>query len=196
VRIAIPCAAYGAIASVAILVRASGGGSPLVIEGWFDRALPPGARLLASVALGALVAAGTLAATPLLVRRSARVRRPEEDLRPVVHGATHLELALLAFASGLAEELLFRGTLLPMVGLVVSSAAFGLLHQMKGPARWVWTAWAATLGLALGVVVAATGHVAGAVLAHVVINAHNLRRLRSPDVAGRHARLGGLLRSA
>jgi len=88
---------------------------------------------------------------------------------------------------------LFRGFLAPLIGVVASSVVFGALHQVRGPARWGWMAWATVMGLVFASVFAATGSLAGPLVAHAAINHANLRFLRdSRRQAPR--RLGGLLR--
>ena len=75
----------------------------------------------------------------------------------------------------------FRGLLVPIVGVVPPALLFGLVHQMKGPSRWVWAGWATVVGLMLGAVFALTGSLVGPLLAHAVINAANLAYLRDHD---------------
>ena len=49
------------------------------------------------------------------------------------------DAVLLAFASGLAEEMFFRGALQPRVGLVWASLLFGLLHLPAERALVPWS---------------------------------------------------------
>jgi membrane protease YdiL (CAAX protease family) len=74
----------------------------------------------------------------------------EKDIFPLVREATLGELLLGAAMAGFSEELLFRGLLQPLVGLVAASLVFGLLH---GPSRGLWplALWAAGAGAFLGV---------------------------------------------
>jgi hypothetical protein len=111
-----------------------------------------------------------------------------------VHGAGDVGLLAVAVASATGEELLFRGLVLPLVGVVASSVVFGALHQIRGPARWGWMVWATVMGLLFGCVFAATGSVAGPIVAHAMINGANLRFLRDNDPSPRPRALGGLLR--
>jgi uncharacterized protein len=157
--------------------------------------LEGGVATIASTGLGAILAAATIVLTPRLVGRFAWAQELHETLRPVVHGAGGLRLAATAALSGIAEELFFRGMLVQVAGLVIASLAFGVLHQVKGPGRWVWATWATVMGLLLGVVFCLTGSLVGPILAHVAINAVNLRYLR--DNQPRKPRhLGGLLGDA
>ena len=140
------------------------------------------------------VGAITIASSRALVRRAAWARSLHEALRPAVQGAGDGWLVAVAMASAVGEELLFRGLLVPVLGILASSALFGALHQVRGPARWGWIAWATVMGLLFGLLFAATGSLAGPLAAHVAINAANLRFLRDTDPAPRRRALGGLLR--
>lgn len=83
--------------------------------------------------------------------------------------------ALVALASGVPEELLFRGALVPATGhadaagVAAAAALFGALHVGggRGPA---FAAWAAGVGGAYGALFLATGSVWPAALAHVLAN--------------------------
>lgn len=75
---------------------------------------------------------------------------------------------------GLSEELLFRGVMLPAIGLsvtglVVSSACFGVLH-MSGLHQWPYAIWAGVIGLLLGSSVLLTGNLLVPIVAHVTTN--------------------------
>jgi hypothetical protein len=54
--------------------------------------------------------------------------------------------------------------------------------------------WATVMGLLFGCVFAATGSLAGPIVAHAMINGANLRFLRDNDPSPRPRALGGLLR--
>lgn len=147
------------------------------------------------VALSLLGGGALGAATLLLSRWIARSRRGIallEALRSPTEGASDAALFALAIAGGVAEELLFRGVLSQALGVVLSSVLFGLAHQVRGPARWVWAGWALVLGLLLAGLFRSTGSLAGPVLAHCAINFGNLRFLRDARMP-RPRRLGGLL---
>jgi uncharacterized protein len=114
----------------------------------------------------------------------------------MVHGVGDGPIVLMALASGVGEELFFRGWLTPLVGVTLSSVAFGLLHQVRGRARWAWAGWATLMGVTFATLYELTGHLAGPILAHVTINLVNLRYLRDnpPSDPGAKAKtLGGLL---
>jgi len=83
----------------------------------------------------------------------------------------------LALMSGIAEEALFRGVLQPRVGLVVASLLFGLAHFVPRRELLPWSAFAVMAGLLFGRLFDATGNLLAPTLAHVLINAVNLRLL-------------------
>jgi membrane protease YdiL (CAAX protease family) len=174
------------------------GANPLVTESWLGEADTSGAAgVTMSLGLGAMLAAATAFATRAFVRRFAWARALHAELRPVVRDADDRSIALLAVSSGVAEELLFRGLLTPMIGVVLSAIVFGVVHQARGRGRVAWMAWAFVMGLLFGAIFRATGSLLGAIVAHVAINAANLRLLRDTDPEPKAARpLGGLLRRA
>jgi hypothetical protein len=183
---------YGVAAVLAAIVSVALGHSPLSCKGWL------GARgtasLLLSLGVGVPLGAATIAATRVLVRRAVWARALHAALRPAVPGVDDLTIFAVAAASATVEEVFFRGLLLPLVGVVASSIVFGTLHQIGGRARWGWMAWATVMGLLFGTIFAATGSLAGPVVAHAAINHYNLRFLRDNDPSPQQQRLGGLLR--
>jgi membrane protease YdiL (CAAX protease family) len=84
------------------------------------------------------------------------------------------DLIWLGLLPGMSEELLFRGVMLPAVGLnatglVASSLLFGILH-LSGPQQWPYVVWATAVGLLLGFSAVATGNLLVPIVAHVVTN--------------------------
>ena len=75
---------------------------------------------------------------------------------------------------GMSEELLFRGVMLPSigldgVGLIVSSVCFGVLH-MSSQQQWPYAVWASAIGLILGMSVLVSGNLLVPIIAHVTTN--------------------------
>lgn len=134
-----------------------------------------------SLALGLLFAAIVCALTELLLRKTARMRAMRVEFRSFVAGASRTDIAMLALASGIAEECLFRGALQPWLGLALTSLLFGAVHFVPTPALMLWSVWAGLVGLVLGLIVWQTDSLLGAVVAHVLINAVNLRRIARFD---------------
>ena len=186
-------AVYGGLSLLTLGIAFARDVSPIETAAWLD-VLPLWSRHLLSVIAGAGLAVGTVRATRVLVSRWKPAKLLHSDLRPVVRDAGDGTILVLGLASGVTEELFFRGLLTPLLGLVLSSLAFGALHQLRGRAGVVWAIWATIMGLLFGGVFLATGSLLGPILAHAAINVINLRFLRDTDVEPRAPRqLGGLL---
>jgi len=84
------------------------------------------------------------------------------------------DLIWLGLLPGLSEELLFRGVMLPALGLdasglVVSSLCFGILH-LSGWEQWPYAIWATVVGLLLGFCALSTGNLLVPIIAHIFTN--------------------------
>jgi len=84
------------------------------------------------------------------------------------------DLIWLGLLPGLSEELLFRGVMLPALGLdafalLVSSACFGVLH-LSGRNQWPYVIWATVIGGVLGASALVTDNLLVPVVAHIVTN--------------------------
>ena len=184
--------AYGALGMTGVTLAMTFGHAPLSCAAWLPTQGFEG--VVASSVLGLCGAGLALLVTRLLARRASWAVELHRKLRPFVRDGSDVALGALALASGLGEELFFRGFLAQSLGLVLSSVVFGLLHQVRGAGRWGWAAAAFVMGLFLATVFALTGSLVGPILAHVVVNAVNLRHLRDHDPDARPRQLGGLLR--
>jgi len=147
-----------------------------------------------SLVLGGTFAAAVIVGTRLLVQNASWAKNLHRDLRPMTVGLDGTGIVLIAAMSAMAEELVFRGLLLPWVGVLPQALIFGVVHaQLSGPSRWVWVAWASLVGLALGAMFALTGSLLGPILSHALINGVNLAYLKSHDTSPPPNSLGGLL---
>ncbi len=84
------------------------------------------------------------------------------------------DLVWLALLPGLSEELLFRGVMLPslglnLIGVVATAVCFGVLH-MSGRDQWPYAVWATIVGGLLGLSALMTGNLMVPVVAHIVAN--------------------------
>ncbi|WP_414569579.1 CPBP family intramembrane glutamic endopeptidase [Nostoc sp. CCY 9925] len=84
------------------------------------------------------------------------------------------DLIWLGLLPGLSEELLFRGVMLPALGLndlavIVSSLCFGVLH-LSGSQQWPYVVWATVVGMILGYSALLTGNLLVPIAAHIVTN--------------------------
>lgn len=201
--------AYGALAAGAVaLSLLTGHGAPWAMEPFMEASR--GVRIAVSLGAGIVVAALVIVGTRGLVRRTRWARDLHVAFRGVLGPLSSRHILLFALLSGVAEELFFRGALLPVTGFWLSSLVFGLLHV--GPSRRFlpWTAWAVAMGLVFGAIFWVTGELVGCLVAHVWINYENMhfieahdpeqeRRARRPTpdepslVGARRHRSGGLM---
>lgn len=185
-------AVYGGLTVVTLGIAFARGQSPITTEPWI--ALPDGLGHVLGIALGLAIAGVTVGASRAFVRRWSWARALHNDLRPTIRDAGDVTLVVLGVASAVAEELFFRGLLVPAVGLLISSLAFGALHQLRGRVGWAWAGWATVMALVFGVLFLATGSLLGPIVAHAAINVSNLRFIRDTEVdPPKPRRLGGLL---
>jgi hypothetical protein len=143
---------------------------------WLSESYP--VRLGLSLALGFALALVVVAATPALVKRTAWARVLHAELKEIISPLSSSEITLLAVASGLSEELFFRGAIQPVLGLLLTSVLFGALHVGPKKVFLAWTFWAFVMGLLLGSIFQLTGVLWGPVLAHVGINQRNMTFIR------------------
>jgi len=146
-----------------------------------------------SIALGGLLAATTIRITRHSVRHWDWARVLHGHLQPAVRGAHGQTLFVLGALGAASEELFFRGLLMTTLGLTLSSLMFGLLHQVRGRARWIWVGWATLMGVLFGMLFLATGSLLGSIFAHATINVVNLHFLRNTELDPPTRKLGGLL---
>lgn len=91
-------------------------------------------------------------------------------LEPLAWG----DLIWMGLLPGLSEELLFRGVMLPAIGLnvygiVFSSLCFGVLH-LSGLQQWPYVIWATLIGLVLAYSALLSGNLLVPIVAHVSTN--------------------------
>jgi uncharacterized protein len=84
------------------------------------------------------------------------------------------DLIWLGILPGLSEELLFRGVMLPAVGLdpigiILSSICFGVLH-MSDLQQWRYAVWATLVGMILALTMVETGNLLIPIVAHITTN--------------------------
>lgn len=116
----------------------------------------------------------TLASTAIYESWSAYRRSADGYLAMVLQPLHWPDLLWLGLLPGLSEELLFRGVMLPAIGLnsmgiLVSGASFGVLH-LSGWQQWPYVVWATVIGLLLATSAVATGNLLVPIVAHIVTN--------------------------
>lgn len=185
---------------VVMLVAAAGLASWTGCPSLFQ--LPPSAGLLggsvaAAVAFAAFVVGGGRALEAVPWYRSMaeflkRLLTSDDMLGPHLDAQRAL---VLAFYSSVGEEALFRGFVQPwliqqagalvepgslaavVLGVVGASLVFGLLHFPVVKELVPWTVFAVVAGFAFGALAAWSGSLLAPVVAHLLINWLNLKRL-------------------
>ena len=121
------------------------------------------------------LAAGITLTSSIIYRLWPAYRRSADIyLELVIKPLEWTDLIWLGLLPGLSEELLFRGVMLPALGLnlaavVVSSVLFGVLH-LSGNSQWPYVVWATIIGFALGYCALVTGNLVVPVIAHIITN--------------------------
>ncbi|MFB8792058.1 MAG: CPBP family intramembrane glutamic endopeptidase [Potamolinea sp.] len=128
-----------------------------------------------AILLGLGIGLGITSASSLVYRLWPAYRQSADFyLQLVLKPLLLLDIIWLGLLPGMSEELLFRGVMLPAVGLnamglVATSVLFGVLH-LSGPQQWPYVVWASVVGLILGFSAIATGNLLVPIIAHVVTN--------------------------
>jgi uncharacterized protein len=128
-----------------------------------------------SIFLGLGIALGITGASGVVYRLWPAYRQSADYyLELVLKPLVLPDIIWLGLLPGMSEELLFRGVMLPAVGLnvtglVATSLLFGVLH-LSGPQQWPYVVWASVVGLLLGFSAMATGNLLVPIVAHVATN--------------------------
>lgn len=167
---------YGAMALVGLLIAAGRGNPDLYRIG-----SPEAWLLLAGPILGFAAGLGVVGMTRLATRHFEWARDLHRSFRDLLGPLTGHEIVILALASSIGEELLFRGALLPWMGVWLQAIVFALLHIGPGRRFLPWTLSALVLGVAFGGLAEWTGNLGAPIAAHFAINFLNLRHIvRTP----------------
>ena len=143
---------------------------------WFDAGI--------SVAFGLAV----VAASQLLDRTAEWARELGREFGKILGKLRVEQIFVIACASGIGEELFFRGFLQQVLtevafggptakwwGLGISSLIFGLLHIGPDAKKFLpWTIMAIVFGGVFGWIYLYTGNILGPILAHFTINFFNI----------------------
>jgi membrane protease YdiL (CAAX protease family) len=140
-------------------------------------AQPRGWAWIFDAAIGAAAAAATIFFSERITSLTRWGEAMARALVEVMGKRTWMECMVLALASGVAEEAFFRGALQPRVGLVAASLIFAAAHFVPRRELLPWAGFALAAGLLLGGLFVVTGNLLAPIVAHVGINAVNLRRL-------------------
>jgi uncharacterized protein len=130
---------------------------------------------LEAILLGIGTAVGITIASSIIYRLWPAYRRSADIyLELVIKPLIWPDLIWLGLLPGMSEELLFRGVMLPALGLnltavIISSLLFGILH-LSGAGQWPYVVWATIVGFALGYIALITGNLVIPIVAHIITN--------------------------
>lgn len=125
-----------------------------------------------------------LASAWLLEKASASFRYASKLLESALRGfRITVPLAFaLALISSVAEELFFRGVIMPLLGVWGQAILFGLMHPAPKKA-WHYTVFTGFAGLVFGFATLYTGSLYAAIFAHFVINLQGFLEIRKKSLA-------------
>jgi membrane protease YdiL (CAAX protease family) len=148
-------------------------------------------RPLVDLAIGVGIGLTVVLISRFLDHHFAWSREMNRTLRRILGNIRPVDALMFAVLSGIGEEIMFRGVLLPWIGLAASSLLFGVIHgftpgspsQMAAAMRqFLPLIIAATvMGFAFGYTVEYTGNILAAVVAHFTINFLNLSEMYRED---------------
>jgi uncharacterized protein len=125
--------------------------------------------------IGIALGLGITVASAIAYRVWAAYRQSADFyLAMVITPLTWMDLIWLGLLPGMSEELLFRGVMLPAIGLtwfgiLISSACFGVMH-FSGSQHGAYIIWATIIGAVLGYSAVATGSLLVPIAAHITTN--------------------------
>ncbi len=149
---------------------------------------------LFALGVGAVVGLLSVAISQVLERTTQWARRLSDGFQDILGSLNGLQIFVIAAASSVGEEILFRGFLQQALALrwlsdfpypvvlatILSSLVFGVMHI--GPDAktfWPWTVMAVVMGGVFGAIFWWTGGLEAPIIAHFTINFLNLTLMQS-----------------
>jgi membrane protease YdiL (CAAX protease family) len=166
---------YGLMGCAALLWRMAVPGQSILYPS--IEAAADASSLLSALLAGLGVGLVAVAISELLTRWSDLGEALADVLGEGLAGIGTADAVLLALASGIAEEMLFRGALQPAVGIFWASLIFGACHFLPRKELALWSVYAVVMGFAFGWLYEWTGQLLAPIAAHTLVNGINLPRL-------------------
>jgi hypothetical protein len=163
---------YGVLAAAGVIWRVGFYREPIFLLD--PSGVPSDIAWVRDVGLGVATAALLIGGSDWMTKRTAWGDELARVMARALGPMSVPNAVLLAFASGFAEELFFRGALQPRAGLVLASLLFGCVHFVPQRAFLPWTGFAVVAGLLFGVLFEWTGNLIAPIVAHTLVNAVNL----------------------
>ena len=161
---------YAVLVALAVTWAVVAGRPHLVL----DPAVVTWHRAALGLAAGAALGLATVLMSRLTVARLAWARSLYRWFAAALGPLSRRDVLLLAALSSVGEELFFRGAMQPSLGLWLTTLIFTLAHLPPTLRFLPWTISAGVMGLCFGLISRHSGTVAGAVVAHFIINYLNL----------------------
>lgn len=154
-------------------------------DGW--TALWPDLRIATSGGfLGIAGGLGVAALWRLLAPRVRALDRFESGMAIWFRGMSPSQVGCLALASGIGEELFFRGGMQGTLGLTGATLLFAAAHVPARRELALWPVFALLAGGLMGWLYAATATLFAPILCHFVINLVNLSHLAGAPIEEDH----------
>ncbi len=164
-------ALYAGLSLLALFISAGRG----TVDLYRLRADHGGLDVLVGPLLGLGLGLVIVVLSRISVHRFRWARHLHSEFRSILGELSNREMLILALASSVGEELLFRGALLPWLGIWVQAGLFGILHFGPGKRFLPWTISALVMGIVFGYLAQWTGDIGAPIAAHFTINLLNLR---------------------
>ena len=166
---------YGAMAVLAVVWRTGLYDEPIFYDS--QESSTSGLLWGRDLGLGLILGLAIVLLSNLMTRMTTWGENLARAMAKALGPISTADAILLAFASGLAEEMFFRGAMQPRLGFVATSLLFGFVHFVPRREFLPWTGFALVVGFILGAVFGYTGNLIAPVTAHFVVNAVNLPML-------------------
>jgi membrane protease YdiL (CAAX protease family) len=127
-----------------------------------------------SVLFGIFVGLGIVGVCQMGLRTLPWIRRSADTITELVGPITYPGVVAVALASGIAEELLFRGALWIHLDFMGTSFLFAIVHVVPRRSMIGYPVFAFGAGLLLGLLRHASGNAIPSMFAHVIVNGLNL----------------------
>jgi len=132
-----------------------------------------GAHLERDTLIGA-AAGGIMVWLTRLSLRFEAVRALNAELQGMLGTLDTPSITIMALTSSIGEEILFRGALQPLLGLLPTAILFGFMHGGIQKRFRLWVIFTIGAGLVLGALTAWTDNLLAAILCHFTVNYFNL----------------------
>jgi membrane protease YdiL (CAAX protease family) len=166
---------YGVMGCAALIWRMASSNETILHPSAMDGGASWG--LIPALSIGALVGLAAVGISEVLTRTTSLGNALADLLGRSLAGIGVGDAVLLALASGVAEEMLFRGALQPSVGIIWASLIFGACHFLPRRELMLWSLYAVLMGFAFGWLYEWTGQLIAPIAAHSLVNGINLPRL-------------------